>query len=119
MPLQNAFADLALDATLQNRYGGGKTPVTSTVTASGDNELIAAPGVGSHIRLFWVSAITDPDQSTSPLIIFKSSGGTEYYRVFAVAHWELFDLPDNESLIVNLQHNSSVAVTVHYDILTP
>ena len=117
MTLRNAFADLALEETLAARNGGGKLAATATVTAGGDTTLIAAPGVGSQIRIFWVSAITDPDQATSPIITIKSSGGTEYYRVFAVAHWEPFTLPDNEALVITLQHASSVAVTIHYDVI--
>lgn len=117
MTLRNAFADLAQEPTLAARNGGGKLPATDTITASGDTSFIAAPGVGSFILLYWISAITDPDLSTSPLIIVKASGGTEYYRVFAVAHWEPFILPDNEALIINLSHASSVAVTAHYTIV--
>lgn len=117
MALRNAFEEMATEATIAERYGGGKSAATATLTASGDNTVIAAPGVGSQIKLYWVSAITDPDQSTSPLIIVKASGGTEYYRVYAVAHWEPFLLPDNEALIVNLQTNSNVAFTAHYEVI--
>jgi hypothetical protein len=105
-------------ATVVERFGGGLTSVTATVTASGDTIVDAAPGVGFKIKLYWVTAITDPDQATAPLSIIKANGGTEYYRAFAVAHWEPFTLPENTALVVNLSEVSSVAVTVHRKIVT-
>lgn len=114
MALENAFGSLALDATLVERYGGGKTSATGTATASGDTTMVAAPGVGFAIKLYWVTAITDPDESTAPVIIVKASGGSEYYRAAAVSHWEPFQLPANTALIINLSQVSSVPWTVHY-----
>lgn len=102
------------------RFGGGPQDLlaaTATVTASGNTTVIAAPGVDSAIKFYWVSAVNDPDEATTPLIIFKASGGTEYYRLYAVAHWQPFTLPENEGLIVNLSGTASVAVTVHYEIV--
>lgn len=114
--LRNAFEAMATEETLAARNGGGKLSATGTVTASGDTTLIAGVG-GQSIVLYWIIAITDPDETTSPLIIIKASGGTEYYRVYAIAHWEPFTLPVGEGLIVNLGGASTVAVTAHYEMV--
>lgn len=104
--------DAALEVTQPSRYGGGKTPVTATVTASGDNTILT-PGTGNKIQLYWISAINDPDDSTSPLIKIKL-GGVELYRVYAIAHWEIFTGPTNGALVINLDSTAAVAVTAHY-----
>lgn len=97
-------------------------PIVADVSASGDTTIDAAPGAGFAIEFEWVTAITDPDASTNPRIIIKSSGGTEYYRVFAVAHRETFRLPENQALVVNLNTavsaSTPVAVTVHRRIVS-
>lgn len=103
--------------TTNERFAGGLTPATATVTASGDTTVIGTPGVGQAIKIYWVTAINDPDQATNPLIIIKAAGGTEYYRSFAIAHWEPFTLPTNTALVVNLSDAGSVAVTVHYKVV--
>lgn len=114
MTLRNAFADLATEDTLAARNGGGKLASTTTVTTSGDTTLIASPGLGFALKLFWVSAITDPDSDVSPLIIIKWDGGSELYRVYAVAHWEIFTGPEDTALVINLSEDADVAVTIHY-----
>ena len=99
------------------RYGGGKTAVVATVTASGDT-TIHTPASGNAIRLFWVSAINDPDEASTPLIKVLI-GSTELYRTYAVAHWEVFEGAANEVLKVNLSAAGSVAVTAHIEEFTP
>lgn len=103
--------DLALDSTLQNRYGGNKTPIVQTVTSSG-NTIVHTPASGKRIVLYWVSAINDPDQSSAPLIKI-SIGSLECYRTYAVAHWEIFIGEIDASLVVNLSEAASVALTAH------
>lgn len=104
--------DFATEATQARRYAGGKSSKTASVTASGDT-TIHTPEAGKKIRLFWVSAINDPDQSVSPRVIVKF-GSTELYRAYAIAHWEVFDGAVDEPLVVNLDQAADVAVTVHY-----
>lgn len=106
----------ALEITT-NRYFGGKTAVVATVTASGDT-TVHTPASGKAIRLYWISAITDPDQATTPLIKVLI-GTTEYYRVFAVAHWEVFEGAADQVLKINLSEASSVAVTAHIEEFDP
>ncbi len=109
LPLPAGAATSALQGT---RYAGGKTPVTAQVTAAGDT-TVYTPAAGKRVRLFWVSAINDPDQSVSPRIIVKFAGGTELYRAAALAHWEIFEGALNEAVVVNLDQAADVAVTLH------
>lgn len=108
---------LDVDGSTTNRYSGGKTAVVATVTASGDTTIFT-PGSGNAVRLFWVSAINDPDESSTPLIKVLI-GSTELYRAYAVAHWEVFEGAANEVLKVNLSGAASVAVTAHIEEFTP
>lgn len=116
MALRNAFAELALDATLLNRYGGGKSAAVGTATGVGDTTIIT-PASGKKIKLYWVSAINDPDEAASPLIKVIL-GTTELYRAYAIAHWEIFTGPTDGVLKVNLDQAGSVAVTAHYEEVT-
>lgn len=119
MALRNAFENVSTETkqdvgnTLVGyRYAGGKLAATAQVTASGDTTLIT-PATGKALRVFWVSAINNPDQSSTPRMIFKL-GTTEIYRAYALAHWEVFTGTVNQPLVVNLNQGGDVAVTVHY-----
>jgi hypothetical protein len=112
-PTADPETGLAKEATALRRYGGGKTPVVATVTASGDT-TIHTPAAGKKIRLFWVSAINDPDETTTPLILVKL-GALESYRAYAVAHWEIFEGAVDAPLVINLSSAASVAVTAHIE----
>lgn len=114
---QNPITGYALDITVGNRYSGGKSAKVATITASG-NTTVHTPASGNAIRLFWVSAINDPDEATTPLIEIRL-GTTPFYRGYAVAHWEMFEGAVNEALIVNLSGAASVAFTAHYQEFTP
>lgn len=112
--VEEAFA---LESTLANRYGGGKIPVTASVTASGST-VVYDPAPGNAVRVFWVTAITDPDDILSPLIRILI-GSTEIYRGYAIAHWEVFEGLANENLVVDLSQAASVAFTAHIQEFTP
>ena len=112
MPLENLFGDLALDATVAARFGGGKLAATTLVTASGDTTVITAGA--NTIEVLWVSAINDPDAATTPRITVKFDGGTEFYTGYAIAHWEPFTGDVGQDVIVELDGAGSVAVTIHY-----
>lgn len=116
-PTANPETGLAKDATLSARYAGGKQAAVATVTASGDTTLVT-PAAGKAVRLFWVSAINDPDESTTPLIRVLL-GAQEVYRGYAVSHWEVFTGAVNQPLTINLSGPASVAVTAHYTEVTP
>lgn len=95
-----------------NRFSGGKSAAVATVTAAGSTTVLT-PATGKAIRLFWLSAITDPDEANSPLIKVLL-GANELYRAYAISHWELFTGAVNASLTVDLSSAASVAVTAHY-----
>lgn len=103
----------AREATQLRRLGGGKAPITATVASSGDT-IIHTPAAGKRIRLYWVSAINDPTALSAPIIRILI-GATEYYRVYAVAHWEVFTGDPDEELIVNLSTAGNVQVTAHIE----
>lgn len=97
---------------LDNRYGGGKTAFAGQVTASGDTTVIT-PASGSAVQVYWIYAVSDPNNSSSPLITVKL--GTEsIYCGYALSHWEVFTGAVDDPLIINLDQAISVAVTVHY-----
>lgn len=111
-PTSNPETGLAKDTTVGLRFSGGKITKTAQVVTPG-NTTIHTPASGKAIKLFWVSALNDPDQSASPLIIFKF-GANEIYRGYALAHWEVFTGAVDQSLVVNLDSTGDVAVTIHY-----
>jgi hypothetical protein len=108
---ENSF--LAAAEATEQRYGGDKIAVVATVTASG-NTTLYTPTSGWAIRLCWISAINDPDEATNPLIKV-SLGATELYRVYAVAHWEMFEGATDAALVCNLSGAASVAITAHLE----
>lgn len=98
-----------------NRYAGGKLVLTETVVAGGETTILTPPA-GQSIRLFWVSAMADPDEANSPLIRVLL-GGDEIYRAYVIAQWEIFTGDLNAALKVDLSSPASVAVTAHYEIV--
>lgn len=102
---------------LDNRYGGGKTAVNFTVTASGDT-TIHTPTSGKYVRLYSITAITDPDESTTPLIKVLL-GSTEVRRGYAISGWEISDGAVNDVLKINLSGASSVSGTAFIKEITP
>lgn len=88
-----------------------------TATSSGDT-TIHTPASGKAIRLIWVSAINDPDESSTPLIKILL-GNTELYRGYALSHAQVFEGAVDEVLKVNLSAAASVAVTAHLIEFTP
>jgi len=102
------------DPSLQARYEGGKLPKTAQVTTTGDT-TVHTPAAGKAIVLYWVSAINDPDATSSPLISIGFSGASTYlYSAYAIAHWEVFQGAVDQSLVVNLDGPGAVAFTMHY-----
>lgn len=104
----------ATEGTVANRYSGGKLAKTISTTLVGDT-TIHTPAAGKAIRLFWISALNDPDQSVSPKITIKFTGATNnLYATYGLAHWEIFTGPVDTPLLVNLDQAGDVAVTIHY-----
>lgn len=110
--LNKEATQLLVASDIDWRFGGGKLAITAQVTLSGDT-TVHTPAAGKKIRLFWISALNDPDAAQSPRIIVKF-GTSELYRAYAVAHWEVFDGAVDQPLVVNLDQTGDVAVTAHY-----
>lgn len=107
----------AIATALDNRYGGGKTAVNFTVTAAGDT-TIHTPASGKAVVLYSITALTDPDQSTTPLIKVLI-GSTEVRRGYAVSGWEISTGAADEVLKINLDGTSSVSGTAFIKEVTP
>ena len=68
------------------------------------------PVVGKSVQLRWISAISDPALTASPLIqVFL--GAEEKYRVYALSKRQLVTGPINGPLSISLSAAGSVAVT--------
>lgn len=122
--VDNMPADPATDTTLasvllalQNRYSGGKTPYTATITAA-DAPAVLTPAAGKALRVFYVKAINDPDSAATPLIT-ATLGAAELYRDYVIAHWEIFEGAADQPLTIAIASAGTVAVTVHYQEFTP
>jgi len=103
---------------LAARFGGGKSVHTQTVAASGDTTVLT-PASGKRLAVYWIAAIPDPNNETTPLIIVKwSVSGDELYRSYAVVHWEELIGATDEPLVVNLSAAVSTPVTIHYREIT-
>lgn len=121
MALQNAFANLALDATLARRYGVLGTPklsATAAYTTAGVHTLITPPA-GGRVRIFYVQVIPSSDNTLANEVIVKfatQADAAAPYRSYVVGHWELFEGPVNDTLQVNTATAEKVSVTVHYEL---
>lgn len=117
MALENLLGDLALDATLQKRYGGGKTPWSRLITAAGDLTVVT-PAAGKLIELLWASVVPSPDNVSANLvtIYFEDDDPvTEAkYVVYAVGHWEPLPGPVDKALIVRTENSQPVTVALHF-----
>lgn len=96
---------------------------TARLTASGDTELVAAPGTNKFIR---VHALVITASTATDLVILKS-GSTAVFRVSSTKvegggvalPWSpdgYFDCANNEALVGNLSGASAVDVFVSYSV---
>lgn len=109
-----AALETTTDPNTALRYSGGKTAVTARVTTS--PTTIVTPPAGQRLRVVWVYAINDPDQSVTPAITV-TLGGVPIYLGFAISHWESFTGPINGALTVALDSPGDVAFTAHYELV--
>lgn len=112
MPLQNAFGDLALEATQARRYGGGKKAYAAVLTGNAD----ITPAAGKAIRVVWVAFVPNSDNASSNLVtVGFVNAASSLYVGYAMAHWEVFTGPVGTALRISLANSQQVAVTVHYE----
>lgn len=90
----------------------------STATIDSSTPMTITPAAGNALRLWWVSAIADPDNATSPSVRV-ALGATEVYRAPAVAHRQRFDGAADQTLTVTVVGTGDVDVTIHYEEFAP
>lgn len=112
------FGELALDSTIQRRFGTVGTPKkaqAALVSAAGDTTFIT-PTSGKSLRVLWVAFVPDSDNLLSTRVQVKfGAAGAPFYLGYAMAHWEVFEGGLNIPLVINLSAAQAVAVTVHYE----
>lgn len=94
-----------------------ETPATGTITASGDTTVVAAPGAGNRIVVYYYTWVPDPDSTNTPMVTLKASGGTAYHLAPATAKTWTHTLPENEALVLSLSQTASgdgVGYTIFY-----
>lgn len=92
--------------------------VASTATLDSVAPLTISPAAGNALRLWWVSGIPDPDQSSTGRVTV-ALGGVELYRAPAVAHRQRFDGAADQDIVVTVVGDGEFDVTVHYEEFTP
>lgn len=81
--------------------------------------LTVTPAAGNAIRLWWVSAIGDPDNSATGVVTVTLAPHGTVYRAPAVAHRQRFDGDADEALTVAVVGSGTFEATVHYEEFTP
>lgn len=104
-------------AALVNRYGGGKSAATATLTNTTQTDIVA-PASGNAVRVYWVSAINRTPSVSFPAVTIRI-GATAIYVSSAISHWEIFAGAADETLSAQLSEAGTVDVTVHYEEFTP
>lgn len=107
-------ASVAQEATLAERYGGGRQPTTGSRSTAGVSTIVS-PALGKRIKTYWVSVIPNPDNSSAVQFVVRYAGGDTIYRGFAVSHWETFVGPVDAALEIETMGGGEVAWTVHYE----
>jgi hypothetical protein len=120
----NQQAQIVLETAIRDRLSGLERPlinvVSSTVSSSGDNTIVAAPGVGLSINIAYLKI--QLEAATATTVLLKGSGTKE--RVLCqnqgdglainfTQNREL-RLDANTALILNLSGANSVNYTFHY-----
>jgi hypothetical protein len=98
-----------------------QTYVSGTINSSGDNTIIAAPGVGQRI---FITAITIQNESTTTTTVLFKSAATTVRRLRCVADGDGISLQyspgfelrlgANEAFILNLSGANAVGYSVEY-----
>lgn len=104
----------ATEATIGNRFTGGKNTSAVQISASGDN-TIYTPANGKTLTLFWI-ALGTPDTNSATVTAIVKLGSKVVYRwplppPGAFSHWEPVTASNpNDALIVNLSGAQTVQV---------
>lgn len=98
--------------------GGAKLSWAALLNnAVGDNAVIT-PAAGKIIRVHWVCFIPASTNTGDNLVTVKfGNGGRTLYINYVLAHREVLDGERNEPVVVSLDTDEPVAVTIHYQEL--
>jgi len=110
-------SDSSVLAALVNRYGGGKSAASATLTNTTET-AIHTPAAGNAVRVYWVSAINRDPATSFPAVTIRI-GSTVIYKASAVSHWEKFVGAADEAVTAQLSTSGTVDVTIHYEEFTP
>lgn len=123
VPIADGGGSLTVDGTVTaNPTRKALTFTTTTISTSGDNTIIAAPGAGQQTYIRTIQIQLEASTATTAIIKF---GTTAKWRVLMQNQGDglAFSFPiagewavgDNLALVVNLSGNNSVNVSVsHY-----
>ena len=99
------------------------TPITLIVTASGDTEILPAPGAGNYLTIKGFH-FSNNHSSKVTVSLKAGTGGENKFSAILAANGGSFDknligrywrLPINKPLVVNLSGASDVYVTIEYE----
>lgn len=89
---------------------------TGTIASQGTTDVIT-PTEGMKVRVFWVLAVPDPENTDgrAPLVTVQFSGATgAIYKGYALGHWQVFQGVTNEKVQIVTDASDTVAYTIHY-----
>jgi hypothetical protein len=103
-----------------------KNYLVTSISTSGDNTVIAAPGAGNRISIAWfhldnqsateVTVILESDTTARFRCVLSPKGSAGSFREMVLpAHMPL-DMIANQALVVNLSAAVSVGVSVAYHV---
>jgi hypothetical protein len=110
---QPVSGTVAITGSEDTRFAGGKTPYAQVLSTAGDTTIVTPSG-GQRVRMVWVAFVPNSDNTAANLVTVKFTTGSTPYVGYALSHWEVFDGPVNQPLVVNLANTQPVAVTIHY-----
>lgn len=118
---QETLASLAADIISLLESMGEQTPFSGTVSTSGDNTIIAAPGAGNRLVIdTWdiasAAAVTVLLKfGATAFMVHPFDGGTDYLRWSGPVRWVL---PENTAFVGNLSDAQSVTYYGLYHVET-
>ncbi len=99
------------------RYAGGLTAFAQLMSTPGATTVVAGVPL-RRIRLLWVAFIPKGENTLDNLVTVHFEDSAEnLYLGYALAHWEPFVGAVGKGIVVELESNQPVAVTLHYDVV--
>jgi hypothetical protein len=106
-------------------YGINKSYYSAAISTSGDNTLVAAPGVGSYISVKWLHI--GNESATETTVLIKSGASTQRFRCVlspkgTAGEHRYIEFPihsplnvdTNEALVANLSGPNAIGISAGY-----